>query len=77
MAPTPASTRFRTCLARSSSSRARSACRSAVQKDLRRRVIFGRHDLLDDAPISRVDLLLCRNTLMYFNQEVAQLRNDE
>jgi two-component system CheB/CheR fusion protein len=38
--------------------------------DLRRAVIFGRHDLLQDAPISRVDLLLCRNTLMYFNSEV-------
>jgi two-component system CheB/CheR fusion protein len=34
---------------------------------LRRSVIFGRHDLLEDAPISHVDLLLCRNTLMYFN----------
>jgi two-component system CheB/CheR fusion protein len=38
-------------------------------KDLRRCVIFGRHDLLSDAPISRVDLLLCRNTLMYFHRE--------
>jgi two-component system CheB/CheR fusion protein len=32
-------------------------------------VIFGRHDLIQDAPISRVDLLVCRNTLMYFNAE--------
>jgi len=38
-------------------------------KDLRRSIIFGRHDLLADAPISRVDLLLCRNTLMYFHRE--------
>ena len=37
--------------------------------ELRRSVIFGRHDLLSDAPISRVDLLLCRNTLMYFHRE--------
>ena len=44
-----------------------------VNRDLRRAVIFGRHDLLQDAPISRVDLLLCRNTLMYFNSE-AQSR---
>jgi len=42
-------------------------------RDLRRSVIFGRHDLIQDAPISRVDLLLCRNTLMYFNSE-AQAR---
>jgi len=37
--------------------------------DLRRSIIFGRHDLLQDAPISRLDLLVCRNTLMYFNAE--------
>jgi two-component system, chemotaxis family, CheB/CheR fusion protein len=42
-------------------------------RELRRSVIFGRHDLVQDAPISRVDLLLCRNTLMYFNSE-AQAR---
>ena len=40
-----------------------------VAKDLRRSVIFGRHDLLQDAPISRIDLLVCRNTLMYLNSE--------
>jgi two-component system CheB/CheR fusion protein len=39
------------------------------RKDLRRAVIFGRHDLVQDPPISRVDLLVCRNTLMYFNNE--------
>jgi two-component system CheB/CheR fusion protein len=46
----------------------------AFSGELRRSVIFGRHDLLQDAPISRIDLLLCRNTLMYFNTDVqAQL----
>lgn len=40
--------------------------------DLRRRVIFGRHDLTKDAPISRLDLLVCRNTLMYFNVEAQR-----
>ena len=39
------------------------------RKDLRRSVIFGRHDLIQDAPISKIDLLICRNTLMYFNAE--------
>jgi two-component system, chemotaxis family, CheB/CheR fusion protein len=39
------------------------------RNDLRRRVIFGRHDITRDAPISRLDLLVCRNTLMYFNIE--------
>jgi two-component system CheB/CheR fusion protein len=40
-----------------------------LRKDLRRAVIFGRNDLVQDAPISRIDLLVCRNTLMYFNAE--------
>ena len=46
-----------------------SAAGFAVRPDLRRRVIFGRHDLTRDAPISRLDLLVCRNALMYFNAE--------
>jgi two-component system CheB/CheR fusion protein len=40
------------------------------RSDLRRSVIFGRHDLIQDAPIPRLDLVVCRNTLMYFNAEV-------
>lgn len=40
------------------------------QRDMRRALIFGRHDLMQDAPISRIDLLACRNTIMYFNAEV-------
>jgi two-component system, chemotaxis family, CheB/CheR fusion protein len=37
--------------------------------DLRRALIFGRHDLVQDPPISRIDLVTCRNTLMYFTAE--------
>ncbi|GAB4234981.1 MAG: hypothetical protein Kow00121_62640 [Elainellaceae cyanobacterium] len=47
----------------------RSSGNGSFRSDLRRCVIFGRHNLAEDAPISRVDLLLCRNTLMYFNAE--------
>jgi two-component system, chemotaxis family, CheB/CheR fusion protein len=39
------------------------------RKNLRRSVIFGRNDLVQDAPISHIDLLVCRNTLMYFNAQ--------
>lgn len=46
--------------------------RYLFQKDLRRAVIFGRNDLVKDAPISRVDLLVCRNTLMYLNAETQR-----
>ena len=40
--------------------------------DLRRCVIFGRHDLIHDPPISRIDLLVSRNTLMYFDAETQE-----
>ena len=43
--------------------------RYVFRPDLRRSVIFGRHDIVQHAPISRLDLLVCRNTLMYFNAE--------
>ena len=43
--------------------------RYVFRKDLRRSVIFGRNDLVQDAPISRIDLLTCRNILIYFNAE--------
>jgi two-component system, chemotaxis family, CheB/CheR fusion protein len=41
----------------------------SFNKELRRNLIFGRNDIIQDAPISRIDLLICRNTLMYFNIE--------
>ncbi|OBK74893.1 CheR family methyltransferase [Mycobacterium sp. 1274761.0] len=46
--------------------------RYVFRKDLRRVVIFGRNDLVKDAPISRVDLVVCRNTLMYLNAETQR-----
>jgi two-component system CheB/CheR fusion protein len=42
------------------------------RNDIRRAVIFGRNDLLQDPPISRVDLLISRNTLMYFEPQAQQ-----
>ena len=50
----------------------RSNGRYVVQQRLRRAVIFGRNDLVRDAPISRVDLLACRNTLMYMNGDTQR-----
>jgi two-component system CheB/CheR fusion protein len=38
-----------------------------VNRDLRRIVIFGKSDVIHDAPISRVSILLCRNMLIYFD----------
>ena len=45
----------------------------AFQRDLRRALIFGRHDLVHDAPISKTDLISCRNTLMYLNTETQKV----
>jgi two-component system, chemotaxis family, CheB/CheR fusion protein len=45
----------------------------AFRPDLRGSVVFGRNDLVRDAPISRIDLLVSRNALMYFTRE-AQAR---
>ena len=36
--------------------------RYVFRTELRRSLIFGRHDLVHDAPISRLDLLLCRGS---------------
>jgi two-component system CheB/CheR fusion protein len=44
----------------------------AFRPDLWRSVIFGRNDLLKDPPISRVDLLVSRNTLMYFGPDAQE-----
>lgn len=40
---------------------------------LRRKVVFARHDVLRDPPLSRMDIICCRNLLIYL-QASAQLR---
>ncbi len=45
---------------------------SVFRQDLRRSLVFGRHDLVQHPPISRIDLLVCRNTLMYFTADVQR-----
>jgi two-component system CheB/CheR fusion protein len=44
----------------------------AFRSELRRSVIFGRHDLVQDPPISRIDFLVSRNTLMYFDASTQE-----
>jgi two-component system CheB/CheR fusion protein len=43
------------------------------QRDLRKCVIFGRHNVVNDAPISRIDLLVCRNLLIYLESETQDV----
>jgi len=41
--------------------------RYVFRSDLRKNIIFGAHNLLADTPFRWMDVVLCRNTLMYFN----------
>ena len=39
-----------------------------MRRELREMVLFAAHDLLKDAPFSRMDLISCRNLLIYLTQ---------
>lgn len=41
--------------------------RYSIHPDIRRLVVFARHDLQKDPPYSRLDLISCRNMLIYLN----------
>jgi len=43
-----------------------------VKRELRDIIVFAVHDLLKDPPFSRIDLLSCRNVLIYLDREVQQ-----
>jgi two-component system CheB/CheR fusion protein len=43
-----------------------------VNKQLRETVIFARQNLICDAPISKLDLVVCRNLLIYLEPEVQK-----
>ena len=44
-----------------------------VDTTLRRHVVFARHNLLSDPPFTRIDLVVCRNLLIYL-QSQAQIK---
>ena len=39
---------------------------------LRQMIVFARHDLTQDAPFTKLDLVTCRNVLIYFQPELQQ-----
>ena len=43
-----------------------------VRKEIRRAVVFGVNNLVSDAPISRLDLLLCRNVFIYLDAQLQK-----
>ena len=46
--------------------------RYRVRQEVRAPVIFGHHNLLQDPPIARLDVLVCRNVLIYFDSAAQQ-----
>ncbi|MGS5085012.1 PAS domain S-box protein [Hydrogenophaga sp. A37] len=43
-----------------------------VSSDLRKKLLFAQHDVLKDSPFSRVDLISCRNFLIYLKQAAQE-----
>ncbi|WP_229722606.1 chemotaxis protein CheB [Xylophilus rhododendri] len=43
-----------------------------VRRELREMVLFAAHDVLSDSPFSRLDLVTCRNLLVYLQRPVQQ-----
>jgi two-component system CheB/CheR fusion protein len=43
-----------------------------VRQEVRDLVLFANHDLLKDPPFSRVDLISCRNVLIYLDRELQE-----
>ncbi|MCF8234006.1 MAG: PAS domain-containing protein [Bacteroidales bacterium] len=43
-----------------------------IRKELRERVVFTPHNLLSDPPFSRLDMVVCRNLLIYLQRDVQK-----
>ena len=43
-----------------------------AKKQVRSMIVFGEHDLVQRAPFPRIDLVVCRNVLIYFTRELQQ-----
>lgn len=46
--------------------------RYRINRDIREMVLFARHNVLKDPPFSRMDLITCRNLLIYFNHTAQE-----
>ncbi len=43
-----------------------------IRKEIREKVLFAKHNLLSDPPFSQIDLIVCRNLLIYLDREVQR-----
>lgn len=46
--------------------------RYRVKKSIREKVLFATHNLIKDPPFSKLDLISCRNLLIYLNREMQE-----
>ena len=51
---------------------AATAVRAKIEQLRLRRVVFAPHNLLSDPPFSRIDLISCRNLLIYLNRDAQR-----
>jgi two-component system CheB/CheR fusion protein len=49
-----------------------SDCFWQVTKQIREMIVFAHHNLLKDPPFSRLDLIVCRNFLIYMNADIQK-----
>lgn len=43
-----------------------------IRPELRKSVIFAKHNMISDAPFTKVDVVSCRNALIYFESELQE-----
>jgi len=43
-----------------------------IKKSIREMVVFSKHNIVSDSPFLRIDLITCRNMLIYFNSALQQ-----
>ena len=49
-----------------------SSGRFKISDSLRKRIVFALHNVLKDPPFTNIDLLICRNLLIYFKRDTQQ-----
>jgi two-component system CheB/CheR fusion protein len=43
-----------------------------INKNIRKWMVFAKHDLIKDPPFTKIDIIICRNVLIYINPDVQQ-----
>jgi len=43
-----------------------------IKKELREMVLFAQHNVLRESPFAKLDLVICRNLLIYLNREMQE-----